>query len=864
MAKQDVELKFSLIDGVSRGLAQIQQGVSGLGASLVKVNAAAELTGRAFGALGSIAGAFGDAVSGAASVEDALKRVSIITKATTEEQAALQQAVSDAVATTRFGAEEAAGALVLMAEDGFSASEAVKQLGTVLQFAQANAQSAATAAQALGAVLDTFGAPATQISALADALTATAVAAGTSTKALQEGLAGAGVAAEQAGLSINDTVAALGGLAQRGIEGGAAAKALNKILADSENPASKLGKALEAAGLAGKSFGEIVGILSNDASKAAPILASLGNKPAAALKALLTEGGGALAQFNEIINQSAGASAAAADSLNTTFLGALTRLQNQLVEARNEFLTPLLAPLAAEFEAFSAQILAFTTSDQFKALSEQFALFVSEGVGRLADELSKVDFAGLTKKIVDFAQVFAENISTLAKLADFLIGAVGTMYDTIKAGAAGIVEAFTGVASDIVGVAGLVSDSAAELSLSLRGMSTDARKLSDDALASLARRFGLTSTQATALAREVNGAAIAARVAAGDFKALESALPKSGIDQTIERMKKFGLTLKRDVPEAAAAATDGIDKVGESATRLKADFERAQIGTFIRAMDLLRNAGQGSSDTYKALSEQLTAAEGRLNELTQSSDTNKDAVDKQTEAVHRLREELQHLNGVQGDVVDSNRRVTSSNSQVSDSFGNVGKNSDAVAISLGNMTEAFVREATAAAASSTNARDYIATFNRYVATYEDQNKRIADRIAILDRQNASLSEEDKIRAQIEKRYGTSSTLVDVLIAKELALREAKKKTNDEAHRGLDIEKERANVAGAFGTGRPNADQGAATAAGKGAGDQGGGKGTTVVNNISVSAVLPTERSAVRSWVADVLVPELQNYQRLGR
>ena len=416
MAKQDVELKFSLIDGVSRGLAQIQQGVSGLGASLVKVNAAAELTGRAFGALGSIAGAFGDAVSGAASVEDALKRVSIITKATTEEQSALQQAVSDAVATTRFSAEEAAGALVLMAEDGFSASEAVKQLGTVLQFAQANAQSAAQAAAGLGAVLDTFGAPATQIASLADALTATAVAAGTSTKALQEGLAGAGVAAEQAGLSINDTVAALGGLAQRGIEGGAAAKALNKILADSENPASKLGKALEDAGLAGKSFGEIVGILSNDASKAAPILASLGNKPAAALKALLTEGGGALAQFNEIINQSAGASAAAADSLNTTFLGALTRLQNQLVEARNEFLRPLLAPLAAEFEAFSAKIAAFTASDQFKILSAQFASFVTDGVGALGDKLAQIDFNEVATKISNFATDGGDAISDLAVL----------------------------------------------------------------------------------------------------------------------------------------------------------------------------------------------------------------------------------------------------------------------------------------------------------------------------------------------------------------------------------------------------------------------------------------------------------------
>ncbi len=139
MAKQDVELKFSLIDGVSRSLGEIQKGVSGLGASLVKINAAAELTGKAFGAISSVAGAFGDAITGAASVEDALTRVNTITKATVEEQKALQDAVRGAVEGTRFSAEEAAGALVLLAEDGFSAKEAVDQLGSVLQFAQANA-----------------------------------------------------------------------------------------------------------------------------------------------------------------------------------------------------------------------------------------------------------------------------------------------------------------------------------------------------------------------------------------------------------------------------------------------------------------------------------------------------------------------------------------------------------------------------------------------------------------------------------------------------------------------------------------------------------------------------------------------------
>ena len=209
----------------------------------------------------------------------------------------------------------------------------------------------------------------------------------------------------------------------------------------------------------------------------------------------------------------------------------------------------------------------------------------------------------------------------------------------------------------------------------------------------------------------------------------------------------------------------------------------------------------------------------------------------------------------------SGANLADSNSQVAESFGNIGKNSDAVAISLGNMTESFIREATAAAASSTNARDYIATFSRYVATYEDQNRRIANRIAILDRQNASLSEEDKIRAQIERRYGTSSTLVDVLIQKELALHEARKKTNEETQRGLDLDKERAGVAGAFGTGRPNDDQGAATAAGKGAGDQGGGKGAVV--NITVQG-LPNDRDTWRGIVRDLIEPELRNLRALGK
>lgn len=833
MAKQDVELKFSLIDGVSRGLAQIQQGVSGLGASLVKVNAAADLTGKAFGALGSIAGAFGDAVSGAASVEDALKRVSIITRATTQEQSALQQAVSDAVATTRFTAEEAAGALVLMAEDGFTASEAVKQLGTVLQFAQANAQSAAQAAAGLGAVLDTFGAPATQIASLADALTATAVAAGTSTKALQEGLAGAGVAAEQAGLSINDTVAALGGLAQRGIEGGAAAKALNKILADSENPASKLGKALEDAGLAGKSFGEIVGILSNDASKAAPILASLGNKPAAALKALLTEGGGALAQFNEIINQSAGASAAAADSLNTTFLGALTRLQNQLVEARNEFLAPLLAPLAAEFEAFSSKIAAFTSSDQFKILSAQFASFVTDGVGALGDKLAKVDFNDIATKISNFATTAGDAIKSFAVVVDVAASAI-----------LGIKRA--------VDELGLVGDQ-------LYVHFSDAEKATTRFNVANVK-FGKHLDEVTAKLRRVRAT----------FADVTVEIPKaqSGTDAFGNALDQLGTAAARanedlrKVPEAAKLTASGLDTVTSSAREAELGLARLAVNQAAAALAALGANANESSAEFQRLKAEVAAAEENVRRLEAAGIDNKDATDKQAESVRHLREELQRLGGAQGDVVQNNERIANSNSQVSDSFGNIGNQSSEAAVSMGNLTEEYIRNALAAAGASKSVRGYIDTFNEFTAAAEDQERIAQRRLDLLNRQNAALSEEEKIRRRIEQQYGTATTLTEQIVQAEIRLHNQLKANNAERERGIQLAQQASGVVGGFGQQNATAtDAGAAATGGKGGGDGAVRGGQTI--NINVQG-LPTDRDSWRGIVRDLIEPELRNLRALGK
>ena len=121
-------------------------------------------------------------------------------------------------------------------------------------------------------MLDTFGEKPAIIGELADQLTAAARAAGVGTSTLQSGLAAIGVQAEQAGLGVSEATAALAALASRGIEGTQAAKQLGTVLTELNNPASRAGKALEDAGLSGKSFAQIVDVLSKDAAKAAPIL----------------------------------------------------------------------------------------------------------------------------------------------------------------------------------------------------------------------------------------------------------------------------------------------------------------------------------------------------------------------------------------------------------------------------------------------------------------------------------------------------------------------------------------------------------------------------------------------------------------
>jgi len=191
MANRLFTLAYNVVDGASRAFVGIGRSVAGLVGQLGQLNQATEFVGKAFDKISTGFG-LGPALVEAGNFEDTLTRVQIKTGATADEMGVLRDSITSALGTARFSADEAAAGLGTMAESGLSAADAAQQLGTVLAFAQTNALGASDAAGGLADTLDLFGASADQIGVVADALTATATAAGTTGKQLQDALLASG------------------------------------------------------------------------------------------------------------------------------------------------------------------------------------------------------------------------------------------------------------------------------------------------------------------------------------------------------------------------------------------------------------------------------------------------------------------------------------------------------------------------------------------------------------------------------------------------------------------------------------------------------------------------------------------------
>lgn len=836
MAKTVHEEEYRLIDRVTAGFMAIANGVKGLSNRFTELNQATELAGKGIGLVVSAAKGIGDAVGGAADYEEAMRRVSIRTRATADEQVQLQQAVRDAADAVGATAEEAADALLNMANDGYSARDAIDNLGTVLAYAKVQARGTAEAAAGLGGILDSFGERARlSVSQVADALTATAAAAGTTSDTLEKGLAGIGVAAQDANLSFEQTVALLGQLATRNIEGADAAKRLATIFDEFKDPASKAGKALADMGLSGADLTTILKRLSTDSAAATTVLETLGKKPRDALITLLADGGGALQQMTDIVNANKGATQAAANALEGTFNDSLKNVVAQLDVLRQAAAGPVLTPLAEGLQVLADRLSAFAKSPEFAQLTEQFGKFVSSSVEGISKFIQTLDFEAATAKISAFVNGASDTFEALVvvvKATASAIRGIGAAIEYVQE----VTDTLDAAMASAVGGTNRLNVAAREAGKGIDGLGVGLDK-------------NKKSTREHAAATDTATASV---------KLFASASGQAGA-AAATTAEQLG-----EIPKAAKLTEISMEKLAGGAAQAAIGLERFRLATLVAAQVTLVNANLANSDSFRALTVEIGKTEASIATMQAAIDeaakSNNDLANSADTAAGSLRNQASAADRVASSA-DSARESTS---QASGEFGNIGNQSSSAAISLGNMAEAFTRQAMEAAGASGSIRNYIRTWNDFFAQYQDQDRAIANRIDQLNQQNAALDEEALLRRELEDRYGTASTRLEELLQIELKIANAKKQTNDEAERGIEIETRRAALAGGIGTqGGPATAAGPATSAGRGTVAGAGSRDAAGAIVINVQSPLTDEASA-REFVSRFVVPALERLDRLSR
>ena len=828
---RDETIKLSLVDGVTKSLGQIRDGVSGVGAQLAKLNQVADLAGKAFGLVGSAVSAIGSNVQGVADLESTLAVIQERTQATAAEMGLLQQAISAATRDGKASIEDAAAALAELTKEGLSATQSAQALGPVLAFAASNATSASQAVGSLLDILGGFNAPADGIASLADKLTALSRATGAPVEALQNGLAGISVQADAANLSLDQSLVLIGALANRSIEGGRASAALNKALAELTDPASKAGEALKEVGGNTADVMQALRLLAADAGKAEAVLSQFGAKPRLALQALLADGGAALDGLQQKLDEATGSSQAASDAIGDTFNRAVVALQNSVANLRNEFLSPILQPLADEAVALAEKLNALGDSPQFARIRDQFQELATNAIRSVGDLIEQADLEAWAGDVADFAEDAKLTFDALVLVVKTTAGAIrdiGAAIDFVRDAQKKL--------HDLLGENSRPVDAFIARQKALREQS----KLVGDA-------FGAASEKALRLAEAVGFVGKEASSAAGDVAGLGTDAKDAADDL-------------RQIPEAAKLTVGTLDQTGSAAEQAaeRIGVLQLQIAKLAQAQAALWQSGASSGAEFQRLTAEIQRLEEELQRLKGGTDNNKgsqqqlgDQADRTSQSVQRFAQSLR-------DSSDAGRESVRTNSQVADSFGNIGNKSSETAISLGNLSEAFVRQALEAAGAAKSAKDYIDTLNRYFAAGADQEEKIKARLDQLSRQNAALSEEEQIRKRLALQYGTSSTLLDELVRKELELARAKKQANDETERGIQIEAQRTAGFGGVGTGQQAEATGGATG-GRGSGGGGDRGAPQIVINVQG---MTTDQA--RQFVEQSVVPELERINRLSR
>ena len=407
--------------------------------------------------------AFVGVVEGAADLEAGMSRVQAATGASAEEMAKLRKAAEDAGANTKFTSTEAAAALENLAKAGLSANDSIAALPAVLQLAQAGDIELATASEFVTKAVMGMGLAFTDAGRVADVLAMGANATNTSVTGLAEALSYAAPVAQSMGLSLESTVAIIGKFADAGIDASRAGTALNSILSQFADPASKFREELGAASITTGNFEDALHQLAAAGPAGSKAINAVGQEAGPALRALLNQGMGALDDLTGKLKNAEGSAAAAAKVMSDNLNGSLNGLSSAWDTLKNSLGTPVLPVLKDGVDQLAGALKSAVEDGTIGKFGEAIATAFQVGIKWAKEFIGQVDFNQLTTDLSAFADRAGEVFDQVGEYATNAGNSVKLAYGVMSAGVNTVLTAIYGIGSVFAEVASGIMAGVAKL-----------------------------------------------------------------------------------------------------------------------------------------------------------------------------------------------------------------------------------------------------------------------------------------------------------------------------------------------------------------------------------------------------------------
>ncbi|PID65084.1 MAG: phage tail tape measure protein [Gammaproteobacteria bacterium] len=596
-----------------------------------------------------IANFFSSATDGAANLEAQLDKVQAVSGATAHEMRQIEQASNQLGSTTKYTATQAAEGFEILARAGLNASESVTAIPAVMNLAQAAGIELAESAGYITKAIAGMNLKMAESGHVADVLARAAASANTDVSGLGQALSYAAPSANALGVSLEDTVAIIGKFADAGIDASRAGTALNSILAQFSNPASKFRQELTAIGITTDNFVQALHDLAAAGKSGSNAILSVGQEAGPALKALLAQGMPALDELSNKLKNADGAAANMAATMNDNLPGAITGLGSVWDALKNTLGKPLLKPVTEKVKRLADIIREFVNSGKVEALGKVFAAEFNKMADSALNFITSFNLSKVSGDIGDFTDKVSGKLEKLGAVLGGIYNTFATFGNAIKTGTYAIGNAFSQMGASIAGVIpGLdgvssslqkfADDTAVKVVIAGQDLIDSSTRLRENYNAltkSIEENRASTEKNTVAISEEVKAFnQKSARLA--ELRQLESEYISSGrkntqeyndvVKQRINLEGELAEVTKNKVLLTKEDATAQEKQTAETAKSNKVINETAEIAD--KAADSTKKQGEAAGEAAKKTTENAEATK----ENTQATKENAEASDEAAEA----------------------------------------------------------------------------------------------------------------------------------------------------------------------------------------------------------------------------------------